>query len=100
MLRPAPKPPLKPLSAPKRLQRRWDPVPLHVKEEVLERAGYRCERCGVGGTLQMQHVLNRSQGRQDLASMLIALCGPCHEWVTTHPADARRDGWSVSRYKR
>lgn len=34
-----------------------------IKKEVLEKAGYKCERCGTKGTeLHVHHILSLSQG--------------------------------------
>lgn len=30
-------------------------------------------------------------------SNLVLLCSDCHVWIETHRAEARRDGWLVSR---
>lgn len=73
---------------------------------VLMRAGWRCQRCGIGEgewrdgfpvPLEAHHRLMRSQGGPDTLENLVSLCGPnpagCHGWV--HHAgqrEARRVG--------
>lgn len=45
---------------------------------VLERASYRCERCGGLEPLEVHHKVFRSHGRSDALSNLQALCNTCH----------------------
>ena len=46
---------------------------------VLRRAGYRCERCGWAGPLDVHHLTYARFGREDLGD-LRALCRSCHLW--------------------
>ncbi len=84
-----------------------------VRETVLIRAGYVCERCygpldGVHG-YSLQHRAARRMGGSKLAHLgdptnLLALDGSgvtgCHGWVEDHPAEAYslglalRTGWN------
>lgn len=71
----------------------------NVRAEVLERALYRCQRCGEGervvGRLQLHHRLPRSRGGKHEASNLAALCRVCHRAVHAGAADAHR--WIETR---
>ena len=73
------------------LQRRKDPwshrrksigyVPGTLRYEVLKRAHYRCELCGVSAehkALEVDHILPRNKGGSDDLSNLQALCFSCN----------------------
>src|SRR5262245_47350342 len=51
-----------------------------VREQVLTRAGWRCQSCGVRRRLDVHHVMKRSQGGSDFdLEHLVALCRWCHD---------------------
>lgn len=70
---------------------------------LRDRSGGICEICGKRRATNHHHRKNRSGGRDDDLSNALHLCGSgttgCHGWVTTHPEEARKNGWSVSRYE-
>jgi 5-methylcytosine-specific restriction endonuclease McrA len=45
---------------------------------VLERDGWRCQKCGSLENLQVHHKIKRSQLGSDLMSNLVTLCAYCH----------------------
>src|SRR5216684_8032999 len=50
-----------------------------IRQEVLARAGWRCQACGVRRRLDVHHVVKRSQGGSDFdLDHLVALCRWCH----------------------
>src|SRR5712691_6107141 len=50
-----------------------------IREQVLARAGWRCQACGVRRRLDVHHVVKRSQGGSDFdLDQLVALCRWCH----------------------
>jgi 5-methylcytosine-specific restriction endonuclease McrA len=50
-----------------------------IRRLVFRRARWRCQACGRGGTLEVHHVVKRSQGGSDFdLDRLAALCPPCH----------------------
>jgi len=50
-----------------------------IREQVLARAGWRCQACGVRRRLDVHHVVKRSQGGSDFdLDRLVALCRWCH----------------------
>ena len=56
-------------------------IPLSVKQELWERCGGKCERCG--GSYDWRgfhphHVLRRSWGGKDELDNLVAMCARCH----------------------
>jgi hypothetical protein len=51
-----------------------------IREQILARAGWRCQACGVRRRLDVHHVLKRSQGGSDFdLDRLVALCRWCHD---------------------
>jgi len=71
-----------------------------VRVVVMERAGARCERCGLGvciaGRLDLHHKRSRSQGGTHEAENLAALCRLCHDDLHAGRA-ADSDRWIVTR---
>ena len=47
-------------------------------KEILERDGWRCQRCGSSSNLQVHHRKFRSRFGDDAAQNLITLCAHCH----------------------
>jgi 5-methylcytosine-specific restriction endonuclease McrA len=51
-----------------------------IRQQVLARAGWRCQACGVRRRLDVHHVVKRSQGGSDFdLDRLVALCRWCHD---------------------
>ena len=51
-----------------------------IRAQVLTRAGWRCQACGVRRRLDVHHVVKRSQGGSDFdLDQLVALCRWCHD---------------------
>ena len=74
-------------------RRRWEAV----RAAVLDRDGWRCQRCGKAGRLEVDHVIPLHDGGDpwDPAN-LQALCVPCHRDKTrseTRPDDPGRAAW-------
>lgn len=54
-----------------------------------------CERCSAARSTDIHEVVSRARGGSILDPRnLVALCRPCHSWITTHPAEAHAAGWS------
>lgn len=49
-----------------------------LMKRVLERDGYRCQRCGSLENLQVHHRVRRSQQGNDALANLVTLCAHCH----------------------
>jgi 5-methylcytosine-specific restriction endonuclease McrA len=49
-----------------------------LKNEVLERDGWRCQNCGSPINLQVHHLKSRGQLGHDALQNLITLCVDCH----------------------
>jgi 5-methylcytosine-specific restriction endonuclease McrA len=47
-------------------------------KRVLERDGWRCQKCGSLENLQVHHRVKRSQEGNDCLDNLVALCARCH----------------------
>jgi 5-methylcytosine-specific restriction endonuclease McrA len=64
---------------PKRRRVRLDPERYReLKMKILERDGWKCQRCGRGDQLQIHHQVRRSQSGADCEENLIVLCSGCH----------------------
>ena len=51
--------------------------------QVLERDGWRCQRCGAMSNLEVHHQEFRSHSGDDSEHNLITLCDPCHKLTHT-----------------
>jgi ATP-dependent DNA helicase RecQ len=49
-----------------------------LREQVLQRDGWRCQSCGARSNLEVHHKDFRSQGGDDSEQNLITLCSSCH----------------------
>ena len=68
-----------------------------ARDDTLRRDGFQCVahmrgvapwvRCGFG--LHVHHVLPRGRGGRHELDNLVSLCGRHHDWVHSHPAEAR-----------
>ena len=63
-----------------------------LRNQVLERDGWRCQNCGGANNLQVHHIEPRSQLGHDTCENLVALCAKCHESLHT-----RRSGRGLRR---
>lgn len=76
-------------------------IPAKVRSALRRRADDCCEKCGLRYANNAHHRKNLSQGGEDTLSNLMLLCGSgttgCHGWITEHPKESYREGWSVRR---
>ena len=49
-----------------------------LMKRVLERDGWRCQKCGSLENLQVHHKTKRSQQGSDALGNLVSLCAHCH----------------------
>ena len=49
-----------------------------LRREILERDGWRCQRCGRREQLDVHHVISRARAGADAENNLITLCRSCH----------------------
>ena len=51
-----------------------------VREDILERDGYKCQLCGKKGTskLHIHHILKRINGGENYYDQLLTVCPKCH----------------------
>ncbi len=61
------------LSCPRRYQ--------SLRQQVLERDGWRCQSCGLLSNLQVHHLQSRSHQGDDSGQNLLTLCVQCHRNV-------------------
>lgn len=52
-----------------------------LKIKILERDGWKCQRCGRRDQLQIHHIVHRSQSGADGEQNLVVLCSECHRRV-------------------
>jgi 5-methylcytosine-specific restriction endonuclease McrA len=52
-----------------------------LRQQVLRRDGWRCQRCGALSHLEVHHKELRSQSGDDREQNLITLCTACHSSV-------------------
>lgn len=80
-----------------------------IRLEIALERGPRCQACFITpvGTIprrywtELHEVLSRARGGSPLdKDNILALCSPCHRWVTTHPAEATALGLLRSRTAR
>lgn len=50
-----------------------------LRREILERDGWRCQKCGCSKNLDVHHVRRRSALGDDAEANLITLCRACHQ---------------------
>lgn len=62
---------------------------------VAARSNGLCEICALSVAREWHHRKNRSQGGTWAASNGMHLCAADHAWITEHPAEAARTGWTV-----
>ncbi len=53
----------------------------NLRQQVLERDGWRCQSCGRLTDLQVHHMQSRGKQGNDLEENLITLCASCHKVV-------------------
>lgn len=75
---------------PKQPRLRLDPeLYERLREQVLQRDGWRCQSCGGKSNLEVHHKDFRSQGGDDSEENLISLCDLCHSLIhRTSPASS------------
>ena len=49
-----------------------------LRQQVLQRDGWRCQSCGRTTQLQVHHIRFRSRSGADAENNLITLCAECH----------------------
>jgi 5-methylcytosine-specific restriction endonuclease McrA len=49
-----------------------------IKNAVIRKDGYKCQRCGSKRDLVVHHIQPRNDGGADIESNLKTVCKPCH----------------------
>lgn len=53
-----------------------------------------CQRCATKKSTDVHEVKSRARGGSILdRDNCVAVCRPCHSWITTHPRKAHEEGW-------
>ena len=69
---------IRPKAAPSRL----NPLSYEsLRQQILRRAGWRCQSCGTMSNLEVHHREFRSRSGSDSEENLITLCAACHARV-------------------
>jgi 5-methylcytosine-specific restriction endonuclease McrA len=55
-----------------------------LRNEVLERDGWRCQNCGSSDRLHVHHIHSRGQLGDDVGDNLITMCAGCHRQLHLH----------------
>ena len=50
-----------------------------LRKRVLDRDGWKCQRCGTSTNLQVHHLVSRSHLGSDEFDNLMSLCACCHQ---------------------
>jgi 5-methylcytosine-specific restriction endonuclease McrA len=50
-----------------------------LRKEILERDGWRCQKCGCSRNLDVHHIRRRSALGDEAETNLITLCRECHK---------------------
>jgi 5-methylcytosine-specific restriction endonuclease McrA len=53
----------------------------NLRQQILRRAGWRCQSCGTMSNLEVHHREFRSHSGPDAEENLITLCAACHARV-------------------
>jgi 5-methylcytosine-specific restriction endonuclease McrA len=92
-----PKPLQRPPKAPQPLHSRPHVIAPKLRAECYETDVYTCRWCGgYGGRLDLHHRQARSQGGQDTLANLVSVHRLCHNFIHSHPDEARKRGFIVS----
>lgn len=60
-----------------------------------------CQRCWAKPAVDVHEIVSRARGGSILdVNNLAVLCRGCHDWITTHPADAQAEGWLRNSWER
>ena len=69
---------------------RWE----KARRDALEAAGWRCERCGIAGALEVHHVEPLAAGGDPYAlDNLTVLCRRCHIDAHRRQVSEREEAW-------
>jgi 5-methylcytosine-specific restriction protein A len=64
-----------------------------IVAKLLEERGT-CQRCGQARSQDIHELKSRARGGSILdIENLVAICRPCHNWITEHPVEAAQQGW-------
>lgn len=68
---------------------------MKLRNQFLE-INDKCERCG-GDATEVHHRCGRVGDDLIDTDNFCAVCFPCHQWIETHPAEAKQQGYSRNR---
>lgn len=69
-----------------------------IRRDKLAESGYRCERCGAAGYLEVHHLTYDNLGNESPDDLEV-LCKPCHDDADEERRwTARVNAWAAKRY--
>jgi len=58
-----------------------------LRQQILQRDGWRCQACGSLSGVEVHHIERRSQQGEDAEDNLITLCSNCHRAIHARSGD-------------
>lgn len=83
----------------KKRQKLYEDERIPLVKEMLEENPV-CQRCWRAPSTDVHEIKSRARGGSitDKAN-LACLCRSCHDFITTHPAQAEAEGWSIHSWE-
>lgn len=85
----------------KRQSQLWQRVELRIEQlEKFPNCEAKFQGCG-GRATDVHEIINRSQRSTSWLEpeLFCSLCRSCHQWITVHPAFAKRHGYTLSNWQ-
>lgn len=83
----------------KKMQRTYAEQRIPLVKKVLEDQPV-CIRCFRARSTDVHELKSRGRGGSITdETNVVAICRPCHNWITTHPAEAEAQGWSKNSWQ-
>lgn len=67
-----------------------------LRDEFLQH-NTKCVRCN-GSATEVHHAKGRIGSNLLDIETFRAVCRPCHQYIETHPIEAKENNWSLNRY--
>ena len=87
--------PTKPIRNQSKKRQKENRIYSKLKKEYMKENPY-CERCG-GAATDLHHRITRQYHLNDVG-VFCSLCRECHDWVHANDAEARKQGYLLSKF--